>query len=88
MHWSCSLCAFALLSAQTLGTARGIMHDPQHRPLENACVTAGLKTVQSDSHGEFTISDLPEGPVTLRVTEKSGRSAPCAGVVCCVLLLF
>jgi outer membrane receptor protein involved in Fe transport len=68
MRWSCLLCAFALLSAQTLGTVRGIVHDPQHRPLENASVTAGLKTVQSDSNGEFTISDLPEGPVTLRVT--------------------
>ena len=61
-------CVAAVLSAQTLGTVRGIVHDPQHRPLENATVTLGSKTAQSDSNGEFTIDNVPEGPATLRVS--------------------
>jgi outer membrane receptor protein involved in Fe transport len=72
MRWSCALCVLALLSAETLGTVRGIVHDPQHRPLENATVSvgsaAGAKTAKSDSNGEFMITDLAEGPATLRVS--------------------
>ena len=68
MRWSCTFFVIAVLSAQTLGTVRGIVHDPQHRPLENATVTLGAKTAQSDSNGDFTISDVPEGPATLRVS--------------------
>ncbi|HTB20769.1 MAG TPA: TonB-dependent receptor [Bryobacteraceae bacterium] len=69
MRWSCTFfVVIAVLSAQTLGTVRGIVHDPQHRPLENATVTLGAKTAQSDSNGDFTISDVPEGPATLRVS--------------------
>jgi outer membrane receptor protein involved in Fe transport len=68
MRWSCVFGVLALLSAQTLGTVRGIVHDPQHRPLENATVSLGSKTARSDSNGEFVISDVPEGPGQLRVT--------------------
>jgi outer membrane receptor protein involved in Fe transport len=68
MRWSCVFFVAALLSAQILGTVRGIVHDPQHRPLESATVTLGSKIARSDSNGEFTINDLPEGPATLRVT--------------------
>ncbi len=74
MRWSCVFFVFALLSAQTLGSVRGIVHDPQHRPLENAKVTlrhekgAWSKTAQSDSNGEFTITDVPEGEAVLSVT--------------------
>ena len=68
MRWSCAFILSALLSAQTLGTVRGIVHDPQHRPLENATVTVGSKTVRSDSNGEFAITDVPEGAAELSVT--------------------
>jgi outer membrane receptor protein involved in Fe transport len=68
MRWSCAFFVLALLSAQTLGTVRGIVHDPQHRPLQNAAVTLGSKTARSDSNGEFSIRDVAEGPATLRVT--------------------
>ncbi|MBV9770334.1 MAG: TonB-dependent receptor, partial [Bryobacterales bacterium] len=53
---------------------RGIVHDPQHRPLLNASVTLQganriwSKSTQSDSNGEFTLADVPSGPATLRVT--------------------
>jgi outer membrane receptor protein involved in Fe transport len=68
MRWSCVLILSALLSAQTLGNVRGIVHDPQHRPLENATVTLGAKSIRSDSNGEFTISDVPEGLAVLSVS--------------------
>jgi outer membrane receptor protein involved in Fe transport len=74
MRWSCVFFVFAFLSAQTLGSVRGIVHDPQHRPLENAKVTlrdergTWSKTAQSDSNGEFTITDVPEGEAVLSVT--------------------
>jgi hypothetical protein len=71
MRWSCVVIVSALLSAQSLGTLRGIVHDPQHRPLQNATVTLGSKTVRSDSNGEFTIMDLPEGQAVLRVSAES-----------------
>jgi outer membrane receptor protein involved in Fe transport len=67
MRWSCVLLC-AVLSAQILGTVRGVVHDPQHRPLENATVTLGGKTARSDSNGAFSIDDVPEGPATLRVS--------------------
>ena len=68
MRWSYVYFIAAVLCAQTLGTVRGVVHDPQHRPLENATVTLGSKTAQSDANGEFTIDNVPEGPATLLVS--------------------
>ena len=54
----------SLLGAAT-GNVRGVVHDPQHRPLPGAQVVlhdaAITKTIQSDANGEFQISDVPEG---------------------------
>ena len=47
MRWSCAFCVLALLSAQTLGTVRGIVHDPQHRPHH----TIGCSTCQRKRPG-------------------------------------
>ena len=74
MRWSCVLFVFALLNAQSVGTVRGIVHDPQHRPIPDATVTlrgqAGTwsKTGTSNSNGEFTVADVPEGQATITVT--------------------
>jgi outer membrane receptor protein involved in Fe transport len=68
MRWSYVYFIAVILCAQTLGTVRGVVHDPQHRPLENATVTLGSKTAQSDANGEFSINDVPEGPATLLVS--------------------
>ncbi len=57
----------SVLAAAT-GSIRGIVHDPQHRPLPGAQVTLGPKTVQTDSNGEFQIDDVPEGPQTVSVS--------------------
>jgi outer membrane receptor protein involved in Fe transport len=73
MRWSLVFFFAAVLSAQSLGTVRGVVHDPQHRPLDNATVTlrgangTWSKAARTDSNGEFTIDDLPEGAATLNV---------------------
>jgi outer membrane receptor protein involved in Fe transport len=55
------------------GSLKGVVHDPQHRPIEAAQVTARAqsstwsKTTQSDSNGEFGFDDVPEGNCTITV---------------------
>jgi len=74
MKWCCLLSFVVSVFAATLGTVRGVVHDPQHRPLEKVTITvqsaggATLATAQSDANGEFVVSNVPEGPATLRVT--------------------
>ena len=58
------------LAADT-GTLRGIVHDPQHRPLPGAEIVlrgALSKTVISDANGEFQLNDMPEGIYTVAVS--------------------
>ncbi|MGH9355478.1 MAG: TonB-dependent receptor, partial [Terriglobia bacterium] len=49
------------------GTLRGIVHDPQHRPIVGARVALALpsggsvKSMRSDSNGEFEFTNLPPG---------------------------
>ena len=57
------------------GTVRGIVHDSQHRPIENATVTVhgqsagGLsKAAQSDANGEFEVDGVPEGDYFVTVS--------------------
>jgi len=56
------------------GAIRGIVHDPQHRPLPGAQVilrgpgAAGTKTLVADANGEFEVNDIPEGAYTVTVT--------------------
>jgi outer membrane receptor protein involved in Fe transport len=57
------------------GTVRGIIHDSQHRPIENATVTvhgesAGgfSKAAHSDANGEFEVDGVPEGDYTVSVS--------------------
>jgi len=68
----------AVLSAAT-GNVRGIVHDPQHRPLPGAQIVlhgpnaGATKNVQSDSNGEFQINDVPEGNYTVDVSAQGFR---------------
>jgi hypothetical protein len=58
------------------GTLRGIVHDPQHRPLPGAQIVltgALTRTVTSDANGEFLVTDMPEGPYTVGVTAQGFR---------------
>jgi outer membrane receptor protein involved in Fe transport len=64
-----SLTAFATI----FGTLTGLIHDPQHRPVQGAKVTlraagsAWTKTVSSDDAGEFRFDSVPLGEYTVNV---------------------
>ena len=63
--------------AEIFGTVRGIVHDPQHRPIKDATVdlkAQGSDWVQhqtSDDNGEFEFSAVPLGNYTVTVTMKN-----------------
>jgi hypothetical protein len=64
----------APLHAEIFGTVHGIVHDPQHRPVQDA--TVDLKAQRSDlvqhqktnADGEFDFSAVPLGEYTVTVT--------------------
>jgi hypothetical protein len=68
----------ALAFASVLATVRGIVHDPQHRPLPGAQVVlhgaTETKTVQADANGEFQIADVPEGAYSIEISAKGFRT--------------
>ena len=65
----CSLTAFATI----FGTVSGLIHDPQHRPVQGAQVTlraansAWTKSVSSDDAGEFHFDSVPLGEYNVTV---------------------
>ena len=78
-------CAVMFVSAQAhadiFGTVHGIVHDPQHRPIQGAMVD--LKAQRSDwvqhqesnGGGEFDFSVVPLGEYTVTVTVKGFQQA-------------
>ena len=66
---SSSLFAFATI----FGTVSGLIHDPQHRPVQGAQVTlhaansAWTKSVSSNDSGEFRFDSVPLGEYSLTV---------------------
>src|SRR5271169_2524652 len=62
------------IGATNLGSVRGIVHDPEHRPIDGATVTlrdqssTWSASTQSDSDGEFHFADVPVGDYTVKVT--------------------
>jgi hypothetical protein len=61
--------------ATIFGTVRGIVHDPQHRPIEGATVTLKsatsdwTQTVQTDQDGSFSIAAVPVGDYLVTVAK-------------------
>src|ERR1700742_4569259 len=61
--------------ATIFGTVRGIVHDPQHRPVTNAQVTlqarksAYTQTVQPDDEGQFHFDAVPLGEYSVKVVQ-------------------
>jgi outer membrane cobalamin receptor len=59
--------------ASVVGSVRGIIHDPQHRPVQNAMVMLKAKasdwasTTNSDSAGNFVFSAVPLGEYVVTV---------------------
>ena len=75
----CGLCAVALLwfailaGATIFGEVRGIVHDPQHRPIAGAKVmihaigSSWFKDSQTDDNGEFEFTAVPFGDYVVAV---------------------
>ncbi len=61
---------------QTFGALRGIVHDPQHRPVQGATVTMKAsasdwsKEATTDANGEFKIIAVPPGEYVVTVMSK------------------
>jgi hypothetical protein len=59
--------------AAVVGSVRGIIHDPQHRPVQNAMVMIKAKssdwstTVNSDANGDFNFNAVPLGKYVVTV---------------------
>src|SRR5580704_15700367 len=59
--------------ATIFGSVRGIIHDPQHRPIQAAHVTLKAqnsdwtKSLDSDSNGEFAFGSVPIGNYTVTI---------------------
>jgi len=73
------LAALLFLSVPALatifGTVRGIVHDPQHRPVADATVTLKAKTsdyaqtVRTDAEGQFHFDAVPVGEYSVTVSQ-------------------
>src|SRR5437879_2336606 len=73
------LAALLFLGAPALatifGTVRGIVHDPQHRPVADSTVTLKVKTsdytqtVRTDAEGQFHFDAVPVGEYSVTVTQ-------------------
>ncbi len=67
--------------ATIFGNVRGIVHDPQHRPIQSAEVTlyargsALFKTLRTNANGEFEFNAVPAGSYTLTVRVAGFQSA-------------
>jgi hypothetical protein len=72
------LAILALISTSALatifGAARGIVHDPQHRPIQGATVTLQAKTsdwalsASTNANGEFSFIAVPLGDYSITVS--------------------
>ncbi len=62
------------LSASVVGTVRGVIHDPQHRPVADAMVMIKAKTsdwsatTNSDANGNFAFPAVPLGEFVVSVS--------------------
>jgi len=67
--------------ATIFGSIRGIVHDPQHRPISGAAVKLQSKTsdlsqsAQTDSNGEFTFTAVPVGDYSVTVSASGFQTA-------------
>jgi len=70
-----------LVYATVFGNVRGIVHDPQHRPVANATVaiksatSEWSQTAQTNDDGEFSFPAVPFGDYSVTVTASGFSSA-------------
>ncbi|MDE3170423.1 MAG: carboxypeptidase regulatory-like domain-containing protein, partial [Acidobacteriota bacterium] len=78
----CLLAAVALIFApaarpDVVGSVRGIVHDPQHRPILGASVrlraanSTWSQSAQTSADGEFTFPAVPVGAYTLIIRARN-----------------
>ena len=66
----------AIAFASIFGSVRGIVHDPQHRPIQNAHITLKAKnsdwvrSFDSNDNGGFEFASVPLGDYTVTVSSK------------------
>jgi len=71
----------AVVRADIFGAVRGIVHDPQHRPIAGAKVVLASATssysltTQSNQNGEFTFNPVPLGDYKVTVTVSGFETA-------------
>src|SRR6266849_5596790 len=69
-----------LAIASILGSVRGLIHDPQHRPVSGAIVkiravgSAFEQTINSNDAGEFVFEKIPIGEYTIAVQSSGFRT--------------
>src|SRR5712664_1023768 len=69
-----------LSQATIFGTVRGIVHDPQHRPIEGAEVTLRARVsdwtrhARTNADGGFQIDAVPAGEYTVRIEHTGFRT--------------
>jgi len=77
--WVLLVVAFVSASgifATVFGTVRGIVHDPQHRPVSGITVVLKAensdytKTTQTDADGEYHFDAVPLGQYSVTVTKE------------------
>ncbi len=74
----CVACC-AVAQAQEFRTVKGIVHDPQHHPVEGAqvrlsCALTGIsRETASDSDGSFVFAGMPAGACEVAIEAKSFR---------------
>jgi TonB dependent receptor/Carboxypeptidase regulatory-like domain/TonB-dependent Receptor Plug Domain len=62
--------------ASAYGVVRGVVHDPQHRPIQDAMVmlkaksSEWFKSVTTDSHGEFQLNGIPLGEYSVTIASQ------------------
>jgi outer membrane receptor for ferrienterochelin and colicin len=76
-----SACAWMMVPAPAhadiFGAVRGIVHDPQHRPIEGAEIRLSARTLdwkrnaKTDADGEFLIDAVPAGEYTIEITHEN-----------------
>src|ERR1700720_4607410 len=75
-HISCGVALMLLAStarATIFGSVRGIIHDPQHRPIQGAMVmlkaksSEWSKSTNTDANGNFEFNAVPVGEYSITV---------------------